>query len=155
MAACFKLNQRMQQLASNIDEAGNRSHRDDGVTGGDGEDVGAGDGLRAQSLHLRLDVVDDAEAPQRSSVRKRVLLPAVGVIQQNGRVAALQNMIINIIIDALICDGKKITWIDGLAWTKQSWKCSLSKEAPMRFSCATAAFTALLMVDSALGHDVS
>ena len=92
MAACFKLNQRMQQLASNIDEAGNRSHRDDGVTGGDGEDVGAGDGLRAQSLHLRLDVVDDAEAPQRSSVRKRVLLPAVRVIQQNRRVAALQNI---------------------------------------------------------------
>lgn len=42
-----------------------------------------------------------------------------------------------------------------LAWTKQSWKCSLSKEAPMRFSFCTAAFTALLMVDSALGHDVS
>jgi hypothetical protein len=42
-----------------------------------------------------------------------------------------------------------------LACTKQSWKWSLSKEAPMRASCATAAVTALLMVDSALGHEVS
>ncbi|WVZ67070.1 hypothetical protein U9M48_016208 [Paspalum notatum var. saurae] len=47
-------------------------------------------------------------------------------------------------------------WSEGaLAWTKQSWKCSLSSEAPMRASCATAASTPLLMVDSALGHDVS
>lgn len=45
--------------------------------------------------------------------------------------------------------------VNELAWTKQSWKCSLSSEAPMRFSFCTAAFTALLMVDSALGHDVS
>jgi hypothetical protein len=42
-----------------------------------------------------------------------------------------------------------------LAWTKQSWKCILSRDAPMRASRATAAFTAVLMVDSALGHDVS
>jgi hypothetical protein len=41
----------------------------------------------------------------------------------------------------------------GLAWTKQSWKWSLSREAPMRGSLATAAFTALLIVDSAVGHD--
>jgi hypothetical protein len=44
------------------------SHRDDGVSGGDGEDVGAGDDPRADGLHLRLDAVDDIEAPQRSLV---------------------------------------------------------------------------------------
>ena len=42
----------------------------------------------------------------------------------------------------------------GLAWTKQSWKWSLSREAPMRGSCATAAVTADLMVARALGHDL-
>jgi hypothetical protein len=37
-------------------------YRDDRVTGGNGEDVSAGHGLRAYGLDLRLDVVDDAEA---------------------------------------------------------------------------------------------
>jgi len=65
------------------------SHRDDGVSGGDGEDVGAGDDSRAHRLHLRLDVVDDIEAPQRSLVRRRALLPG-RVVEQNGCIAALQ-----------------------------------------------------------------
>jgi hypothetical protein len=43
----------------------------------------------------------------------------------------------------------------GLASTKQSWKCILSSDAPIRGSLFTAEVTALLMVDSALGHDVS
>jgi hypothetical protein len=42
-----------------------------------------------------------------------------------------------------------------LAWTKQSWKWSLRRDAPMRGSLLTAAVTALLIVASALGHDVS
>ena len=40
------------------------SHRNDSVSGGDGEDVGAGDDPRAHRLHLRLDAVDDSEAPR-------------------------------------------------------------------------------------------
>ena len=44
-----------------------RSYRDDRVTGGDGEDFSAGDSLVAHGLHLRLDVVEDAEASQRVS----------------------------------------------------------------------------------------
>jgi len=43
----------------------------------------------------------------------------------------------------------------GLARTKQSWKWSLSSDAPTRGSCLTAVFTPFLMVDSALGHDLS
>ena len=62
------------------------SYGDNGVAGGDGEDVGAGDGLLAYTLQLGLDVVDDAEAPQRPHVRTRVLFHAR---QQNRRVAAL------------------------------------------------------------------
>jgi hypothetical protein len=44
------------------------------VAGGDGEDVGAGDGLRAQQLQQHLDVVDHVEAPERPRVRPRPLL---------------------------------------------------------------------------------
>jgi hypothetical protein len=51
------------------------TYGDDRVTGGDGEDVGAGDGLLADSLHLGLDVVDDTEA-QQARVLDRVLLVA-------------------------------------------------------------------------------
>ena len=67
-------------------------YRYDGVAGGDGEDVGAGDGLLADGLHLRLDVGDDVEAPQRSRVGQRPLLAgeaAGDVGQQYGRVATL------------------------------------------------------------------
>ena len=68
------------------------NYRYERVTGGDGEDVGAGDGLLADGLHLRLDVGDDVEAPQRSRVGQRPLLAGEGsrVIQQHNRcVAAL------------------------------------------------------------------
>jgi hypothetical protein len=66
-------------------------YRYDGVAGGDGEDVGAGDGLVAHGLHLALDAVDDGEASQRILVRDRPLLAGEGgrVVQQNRRVAAL------------------------------------------------------------------
>lgn len=40
-------------------------YRDDRVAGGDGEDVGAGDGLLAHGLDLRLDAVDDVVASDR------------------------------------------------------------------------------------------
>jgi hypothetical protein len=49
-------------------------YSDDRVTGGDGEDVGAGDGLLADSLDLALDAVDDLEALERARVLNRVLL---------------------------------------------------------------------------------
>jgi len=78
-----------------IDAAGRLAYRDDGVPGGDGEDVGTGDGLLADGLHLRLDVGDDVEAPQRPGVGKRPLLAGEargGVVgQQHGRVAPLMS----------------------------------------------------------------
>lgn len=66
-------------------------YRDDRVAGGDGEDVGAGDGLLARGLDLRLDVVDDVESSDGSDVGVRPLLAGeVGrVVQQYGRVAPL------------------------------------------------------------------
>jgi hypothetical protein len=68
------------------------NYRDDGVAGGDGEDVGAGDGARAHGLDLRLDVVDYGEASDRSRVRERRLLTGEGgrVVQQHRRVATLE-----------------------------------------------------------------
>ena len=70
-----------------------KTYRHDGVTGSDGEDVSAGDGLVAHGLHLRLDVVEDAEASQRVLIRDRPLLAgeAPCVRQQNRCVAALQS----------------------------------------------------------------
>jgi len=61
------------------------AHLHDGVAGGDGEDVGAGDGLRADGLHLRLDAVDDAETSDGPGVRERRLLAGEGggVVQQH------------------------------------------------------------------------
>jgi hypothetical protein len=71
-----------------------RSYRDDRVTGGDGEDVGARHGPRAQRLQQGLDGVDDAEPPERARVGARALLPGevARVVQQNGRVAALAHI---------------------------------------------------------------
>jgi hypothetical protein len=67
----------------------------DGVAGGEGEDVGAGDGGPASDLDLRLDAVDDLVAAQRVGVGPRVLLPREVstrhvVVQQDGGVASLQ-----------------------------------------------------------------
>jgi len=72
--------------------AGGVSYRDDGVSGGDGKDVGAGDDPRAHGLHLRLDVVDDAEASDGPDVRVSGLLAGEGgrVVQQHRRIAALR-----------------------------------------------------------------
>jgi hypothetical protein len=66
-------------------------YRNDGIPSSDGKDVGAGDGLLADGLDLRLDVVDDAEAPQGPRVRECVLLAGEGgrVRQQHGTVASL------------------------------------------------------------------
>jgi hypothetical protein len=50
-------------------------------------------------------------------------------------------------------DGGEADVGSGLACTKQSWKWSRSREAPVRASSATAARTAVLMVRSAAGHD--
>ena len=61
------------------------AYSDDGVAGGDGEDVGAGDDLLAGILELRLDVVDDLEAAEGVLVRLRVLLAGDGrrVVEQH------------------------------------------------------------------------
>jgi hypothetical protein len=71
------------------------AYRDDGITGGDGEDVGAGDGLLADCLHLCLDVGDDVEAPQRPGVGRSTLLAGEargGVVgKQHRRVAPLMS----------------------------------------------------------------
>jgi hypothetical protein len=70
---------------------GGGAYGDDRVACGDGEDVGARDGLWAQGLDPRLDVVDDAEASDRRDVRAGPLLTGEGgrVAQQYGRVAPL------------------------------------------------------------------
>ena len=63
----------------------------DGVAGGDGEDVGAGDGPRAHQLQQHLNLVDHLQTAQRPSVRPRPLFAgeAGRVVEQNGRVAPL------------------------------------------------------------------
>ena len=60
-------------------------YRYDGVAGGDGEDVGAGDGPWAHGLDLGLDVVHHGEASDRSHIRERSLLAGEGgrVVQQH------------------------------------------------------------------------
>jgi hypothetical protein len=63
-----------------------RAYGNHRVPGGDGEDVGAGDGLLAEGLQLRLDAVDDLEASKRFDVGESILLVAG---QQNGRVTTL------------------------------------------------------------------
>jgi hypothetical protein len=65
----------------------------DGVTGGDGEEVGAGDCLWALSLQLGLDCVDDLEAPKGVGVGHGRLLTDEEwrlVVQEHGAVAALR-----------------------------------------------------------------
>jgi len=61
------------------------AYGDDGVAGGDGEDVGAGDRLLAGVLELRLDVVNHVEPTERVLVRLRRLLAgeARGVVEQH------------------------------------------------------------------------
>ena len=56
-----------------------------GVAGGDGEDVGAGDRLVAGVLELRLDVVNHVEPAERVLVRLRRLLAGEprGVVEQH------------------------------------------------------------------------
>ena len=74
-------------------EAGSKYQRE-GVPGGEGEHVGAGDDAEAGLLQPRLGAVDDLEAAE-ARVRGRVLLRRVARrrVQQNGRVAALQSVI--------------------------------------------------------------
>jgi hypothetical protein len=57
------------------------AYRDDGIAGSDGDDVRAGDRLRAGLLELRLDVVDHFEPAERVLVRLRVLLAGCAVEQ--------------------------------------------------------------------------
>jgi hypothetical protein len=63
----------------------------DPVTGGEGEDVGAGDGGLAGGLHLRLDGVDDLEPADGVGVGAGALLAGEGgrVVEEDGAVAAL------------------------------------------------------------------
>lgn len=68
------------------------TNRDDGVPGGDGDDVGAGDDVApARVVHRGLDAVDHLEAADRVHVRRRLLLAREEgrVVQQNGPVATL------------------------------------------------------------------
>lgn len=69
------------------------TYGDGGVSRGDGEDVGAGDGPRADCLDLRLDAVHDVEASQRAPVGERTLLPGeVGRVgKQHRPVASLSS----------------------------------------------------------------
>jgi hypothetical protein len=57
------------------------AYRDDGIAGSDGDDVRAGDRLRAGLLELRLYVVDHFEPAKRVLVRLRVLLAGCAVEQ--------------------------------------------------------------------------
>lgn len=63
----------------------------DGVSGGDGEDVGAGDDAGARLLHRRLYVVDHFEATSRVPVWVRILLSreARRVVQKNRSITSL------------------------------------------------------------------
>jgi hypothetical protein len=75
-----------------VDRAGKGAAYDgsDGVAGGEGEHVGAGDDAGALVLEKRLDAVQEGEPTQRQ-VGRRVLLRlgAVGPVQQHRCVAAL------------------------------------------------------------------
>ena len=66
----------------------------DGVPGGDGEDVGAGDFAGALLLQRRLDVVDDVESVQRV-VGLGVLLRRVpfGGVEEHRPLAALHQSV--------------------------------------------------------------
>jgi len=61
------------------------AYGDDGIAGGHGEDVGAGDRLLAGVLERRLDVVNHFEPAERVLVRLRGLLAgeARGVVEQH------------------------------------------------------------------------
>ena len=67
-----------------------RTYQGDGVPGGDGEDVGTGDGAGASFLQRRLDVVDGVEGVQRE-VGLGVLLRRVplGGVDEHRPLAAL------------------------------------------------------------------
>lgn len=67
--------------------SGLRQYHKSGIPGCSHEYVGAGDGLGAPPLDLRLDVVDHVEAPQRRAHR-RPPLPS-RVVEQDGSVASL------------------------------------------------------------------
>jgi len=66
-------------------------YHDGGVAGGEGEDVGAGDGAGAGRLEGGLDLVDDLEAPGGVPVGVGPLLAHDGpaAVQKDRRVAAL------------------------------------------------------------------
>jgi hypothetical protein len=65
---------------------------DDGVAGGERDDVGAGDDAGALGLDERLDAVDEAEAAQREVGRgvPLGLVAAAGGVEQHRRVATLR-----------------------------------------------------------------
>ena len=78
-------------LAAELHVPGRAAEQGDGVPGGQGEDVGAGDGGRAGVLEVGLDLVDDVEATERV-VGLGVLLAleeGSGVVQEDRGVASL------------------------------------------------------------------
>lgn len=74
----------------------NYTYSDNGIASGHGQDIGAGDDVaQAYRVHRRLDGVYDIVASHGVVVRLRRLLAdhVVGVVQQDGAVAALQRSI--------------------------------------------------------------
>ncbi|WVZ57069.1 hypothetical protein U9M48_007505 [Paspalum notatum var. saurae] len=78
-------------------EAGGAAEEGGGVAGGEGDDVGAGDGARARPLDRGLGGVDDLEAPEAGVVgRGELLRLRVGRrrVEEDGGVAALDEAVV-------------------------------------------------------------
>jgi hypothetical protein len=75
----------MERGSYGLNNCARDAYGDDGIAGGDGEDVGAGDRLVAGLLELLLDVVNHFEPADRVLVRHRGLLAgeAWGVVEQH------------------------------------------------------------------------
>ena len=78
-------------LAAELHVPGRAAEQGDGVPGGQGEDVGAGDGGRAGVLEVGLDLVDDVEAAERVVGLGALLAleEGRGVVQEDRGVASL------------------------------------------------------------------
>lgn len=66
------------------------TYHEDGVAGGEGDDVGAGDGGAAGGVYLDADVLDELHRTRLQRLVRRQVPLAVGSRQKDGRVAALK-----------------------------------------------------------------
>ena len=114
------LNERCSQLLP---------YQDNGVPGGDGDDVGAGDDVRALVLDRGLDLVDDLEPAERVPV-------GVGPLLRDEPAAASASS----------------STEASHPCTKQSWKCIRSRDAAMRGSSACAFATMAPTMACICGH---